>query len=94
MVSSTQAAAHEHGEGMDVFNRVEPINASDEFIRQAVEQALNLVVVGIVQRDCGYAARQCYVPEIAVTSAGLFQLQLRLEQKCRSRNLQFLEPRG
>ena len=39
MVSATQAAAHEHGAGMDVFNRVEPINASDEFIRLAVEQA-------------------------------------------------------
>ena len=39
MVSATQAAAHEHGADMDVFNRVEPINASDEFIRLAVEQA-------------------------------------------------------
>jgi 4-hydroxyacetophenone monooxygenase len=39
MVSKAHAAAHEHGADMNVFNRVEPIAASDEFIRQAVEQA-------------------------------------------------------
>lgn len=39
MVSATHAAAHEHGADMDVFNRIEPINASDEFIRLAVDQA-------------------------------------------------------
>ena len=39
MVSKAYAAAHEHGADMNVFNRVEPIDASDEFIRQAVEQA-------------------------------------------------------
>ena len=39
MVSKAHAAAHEHGADMNVFNRVEPIAASDEFILQAVEQA-------------------------------------------------------
>lgn len=39
MDSATHAAAHEPVVDMNVFNRVEPMNASDEFIRQAVEQA-------------------------------------------------------
>ncbi len=39
MMSATRPAEPEHGATMGVFNRVEPIDASDEFIRQAVEQA-------------------------------------------------------
>ncbi len=39
MMVATDAAAQELGEDMNVFNRVEPFEASDEFIRQSVAQA-------------------------------------------------------
>jgi 4-hydroxyacetophenone monooxygenase len=39
MTVSAEAELHEPGEDMNVFNRVEPFEASDEFIRQSVEQA-------------------------------------------------------
>jgi 4-hydroxyacetophenone monooxygenase len=39
MMPTTDAAEHLLSEAMNVFNRVEPFEASDEFIRQSVEQA-------------------------------------------------------
>ncbi|MGA1068650.1 MAG: flavin-containing monooxygenase, partial [Burkholderiaceae bacterium] len=39
MMVATDAAVQEPGADMDVFNRVEPFEASDEFIRQSVAQA-------------------------------------------------------
>ena len=88
MMSATPSAESELGADMNVFNRVEPIDASDEFIRQAVEQAdlpSLMVTLAMVTGDTSLIAPEVKppVPPMRVEIAQQGGMSKELHEKAR-----------